>query len=208
MLKLYFSPGACSLGSHIALEESGAPYEIERINFKDNQQRSAGYLSINPKGRVPVLLTDRGTLTESPVILDYIGRTYPQANLVPSDSFVHAEMQSFNIFLTSTVHIAFAHVFRPSRYADGDDAAAAMKVKAKTSIHDYFGLIEERFADGRPFVCGEQYTVADPYLLVFSRWLDRSDLGPVDAFPKVAVHRKRMEERAAVKKVLAVEAAA
>lgn len=86
-------------------------------------------------------------------------------------------MQAFNVFLTSTMHVAFAHVFRPTRYADGDDASAAMRAKAGTSIDEYFSLIEEKLADSRPYVHGDLYTVSDPYLLVFSRWLDRSNLG-------------------------------
>jgi glutathione S-transferase len=209
MLKLYYSPGACSLASHIALEESGAEYETRRVNFKVNEQRGPDYLRINPKGRVPVLVTDRGVLTESPVILGYVAQTFPEAKLADNDdSFVFGDMQAFNVFLTSTVHIAFAHVFRPTRYADGDEASAAMRAKAGTSIDEYFSLIEEKLADGRPYVHGDRYTVSDPYLLVFSRWLDRSNLGPVEKFPMVAAHRKRVEDRKAVRTVLERETAA
>ncbi|MFM9981822.1 MAG: glutathione S-transferase N-terminal domain-containing protein, partial [Burkholderiales bacterium] len=79
MLKLFYSPGACSLASHIALEEAGAPYELMRLNFKADDQRKPEYLKVNPKGRVPALVTDRGTLTESPAILAYIAQTFPAA---------------------------------------------------------------------------------------------------------------------------------
>jgi glutathione S-transferase len=203
MMKLYYSPGACSLASHIALEESGAEYETQRVSFKGNEQRSAQYLMINPKGRVPVLVTDRGILTESPVILGYVAQAFPQAKLADNDDrFAFADMQAFNVFLTSTVHVAFTHVFRPTRFADGDDAAAAMRAKAGESIDDYFSLIEAKLADDRPYVHGDGYTVSDPYLLVFSRWLDRSNLGPVEKFPLVAAHRRRLEDRAAVRTVL------
>lgn len=207
MLNLYYSPGACSLASHIVLEESKAPYTLQRVDLKAGEQRSPEYLKINPKGRVPALKTDRGILTESPVILGYIAQAYPEAGLADlGDGFALADMQAFNLFLTATVHVAFAHVFRPTRYADGDAAAAAMRTKASASLDDCFGLIEGKMSDGRPYVHGDRYTISDPYLLVFSRWLDRADLGPVDKFPLVAAHRKRIEARPAVQKVLSDEA--
>lgn len=208
MMKLYYAPGACSLASHIVLEEAGAEYERHRVDTKNNQQRSPEYLKINPKGRVPTLVTDRGTLTESPVIMGYIAQTFPQAKLANNeDSFAFGDMQAFNVFLTSTVHIAFAHVFRPARYADGEETAAAMKAKASASIDEHFGMIDSKLSDGRPYVHGEHYTISDPYLLVFSRWLDRANLGPVDKFERVAAHRRRIEARPAVQRVLAAEAA-
>ena len=99
-------------------------------------------------------------------------------------------------------------MFRPTRYGDGDATAAAMRVKASASLDDSFAIINRKLSDGRPYVHGDQYTVSDPYLLVFSRWLDRAELGPVDKFPLVAAHRRRLEARAAVQKVLATEAQA
>jgi glutathione S-transferase len=206
MLTLYYSPGACSLASHIALEEANAPYTTHRVDLKNGEQRSPEYLKINFKGRVPALMTDRGVLTESPVILGYVAETFPGAKLANlDDSFAFGKMQAFNLFLTATVHIAFAHVFRPSRYGDGDDTAAAMRAKSSATLDDSFAIIDKKLSDGRPFVHGDQYTVSDPYLLVFSRWLDRANLGPVDKFPLVAAHRQRIEARPAVQKVLAAE---
>ena len=208
MLKLYYAPGACSLASHIVLEEAGPKYERHRVDTKNNQQRTPEYLKLNPKGRVPTLVTDRGILTESPVIMGYIAQTFPEAKLADnSDSFAFADMQAFNLFLTATVHIAFAHIFRPIRYGEGDETAAAMKVKASATIDDCFGMIDAKMSDGRPYVHGDQYTISDPYLLVFSRWLDRAG-GPIDKFERVAAHRKRIEARPAVQRVLAAEAAA
>lgn len=208
MLRLYYSPGACSLASHIALEEAKAPFTTQRVDLKNGEQRSAGYLKVNPKGRVPALETDGGILTESPVILEYIAQTFPEARLAPGNgSFAFRDMQAFNLFLTATVHIAFAHVFRPMRYGEGEVTTAAMKDKAKSSLHEYFDLIDKRMSDGRPYAHGDQHTISDPYLLVFSRWLDRADLGPVDKFEHVASHRKRMEARPAVQRALATETA-
>ena len=112
MLKLYYSPGACSLASHVALEEAKASYTTRRVDLKNGEQRSPEYLKINPKGRVPALATENGILRESPVILRYIAQTFPAAKLANNDdNFAFGDMQAFNLFLTATVHIAFVMIF-------------------------------------------------------------------------------------------------
>ncbi|WMT74610.1 hypothetical protein [Bradyrhizobium sp. Ash2021] len=85
-------------------------------------------------------------------------------------------MQAFNLYLATTVHVTFAHVFRPTRYGDGDAVATAMRVKATAMLDDAFEMIDKKTLDGRRCVHGDDYTISDPYLLVFSRWLDRSKL--------------------------------
>src|ERR1700754_3929321 len=96
MFKLYYGPGTCALASHIALEEVGAAYTTERLDMKNNQQNSPEYLAINPKGRVPALVTDRGVLTETPAMLAFIAQSFPQAKLAPSDDpFAFAQAQAF-----------------------------------------------------------------------------------------------------------------
>ena len=95
MFKLYYAPGTCARASHIALEEAGASYTAERLDFKNSQQTTPQYLAINPKGRVPALVTDRGTLTETPAILAFIAQSFPQARLMPDDPFAFAQAQSF-----------------------------------------------------------------------------------------------------------------
>src|SRR4051794_35789547 len=98
------------LATHIALEEAGAPYEAVRVDFGSQAQRSPEYLAVNPKGRVPALVTDRGTLTETPGLLLFVAQRFPQAELAPlSDSFALAQVQEFNSYLCSTVHVAHAH---------------------------------------------------------------------------------------------------
>src|SRR5262249_8401130 len=102
MYKLYYAPGTCALASHIALEEAGADYTAVRLDFKANQQQSPDFLKLNPKGRVPALVTDRGILTENPAILAYIAQTFPAANLAPlDDPFAFAQVQSINSYLCS-----------------------------------------------------------------------------------------------------------
>src|SRR5947209_20001092 len=125
MLKLYYAPGTCALASHIALEEAGASYETVRLNFKNEDQKKPEYLAINPKARVPALVTDRGILTETPAILAYIAQSFPRAQLAPlDDPFAFARVQAFNSYLCSTVHVAHAHRMRGYRWADAPAARA------------------------------------------------------------------------------------
>jgi len=206
MLKLFYSPGACSLASHIALEEAGADYEAVRVDLKAGEQNKPEYRKLNPKGRVPALATDRGVLTESPVILGYIAQTHPAAKLAPNDdSFAFGDMQAFNMFLATSVHVAFAHAFRPERYVKGEAGVAAAKAKVPEALDEYFEQVEARLSDGRPFVHGDAYTVSDPYLLVFTRWFERDGLGRPDRFPRTLEYRRRIEAREATRKVLADE---
>ena len=116
MLTLYFAPHTCALATHIVLEEVGAAYVTKRIDFASNQQRSPDYLEINPKGRVPALVTDRGILTETPAMLVYVAQSFPTAGLAPiDDPFLFAEIQSFNSYLCSHLHVAHAHRMRGHR---------------------------------------------------------------------------------------------
>ena len=122
MFKLYYAPGTCALASHIALEEAGADYTAERLDFKNNQQTTPDYLAINPKGRVPALVTDTGILTETPAILAFIAQSFPKAKLAPlDDPFAFAQVQSFNSYLCSTVHVSHAHKMRGYRWATRGD---------------------------------------------------------------------------------------
>ena len=206
MLKLFYSPNACSLASHIVLEETGADYELVETSTKAGKQRTPQFLAINPKGKVPALLTDKGVLTENPVILGYVAQSFPDAKLAPNDdSFAFGDMQAFNMFLSATVHVAFAHHFRPGRYVDGDEHQAAVKAKAPEAVREHFALIEAKLVDGRSWVHGEDYTTSDPYLLVFARWYTEQGFGDLSDFTHLAAHRRRVEARPAVQRALAAE---
>ena len=200
MIKLYYSPGACSLASHLALEEAGAEYTAERVNFAANQQQSPEYKAINPKGRVPAMVTDRGVLTETPAILAYIAQSYPNAKLAPSDPFAFAQMQAFNSYLCSTVHVAHAHKGRGTRWADDPAAIAEMKRKVPESVGACFDLIEKGL--NGPWAMGDSFTVSDPYLFTLSGWMEGDSLD-LSRYPKVMDHRRRMLARPAVRKVMA-----
>jgi glutathione S-transferase len=203
-MKFYTAPHSCALASHIALEEVGAPYETVRVNFGANEQRGTSYLSVNPKGRVPSLVTERGVLTETPAMLFYIAQTHPAVKLAPlDDAWALAQVQAFNSYLCSTVHVAHAHRMRGYRWADDPAAIEAMKKKVPQSVGECFDLIEREMFKG-PFVFGDVYTISDPYLFTIAQWWELDGL-KASRFPKLAAHRDRMRERPAVKRALAME---
>ncbi len=197
MLTLYYAPNTCALASHIALEDAGAEYETKRISFQSGDQRSPGYLKINPKGRVPALVTDQGILTETPAILAFVAQTHPQAKLAPQDAYGFAQIQAFNSYLCSTVHVAHAHRPRGSRWADDPAAIEAMKAKVPQTMSECFALIEGEMFKG-PWVMGESYTICDPYLYTITRWLP-GDGVDIAKFPRIQEHFRRMSERPSVK---------
>lgn len=204
MLTFYFSQGSCALASLIALEEAGLAYEPRKLNLKENDQRSLDYLAINPKGRVPALVTDRGVITETPAILAYIAQIAPQAKLAPlDDPFEFARLQAFNNYLCSTVHVNHAHGGRGARWADDPAAHAAMKAKVPQTMAASFELIEEKMFAG-PWVMGEQYSVADPYFFTMTNWLRGDGVDPM-RFTKATAHYARMIERPAVQAALTIE---
>lgn len=201
MLKLYFSPQSCALASHIALEEAGAEYQAVRVDFASGEQRQPDYLKVNPKGRVPALLTDRGILTETPAILFYIAQTHPKSGLaILDDPFEIGRLQAFTSYLCSTVHVAHAHRIRGYRWADDEASFVDMRRKVPQTVGECFHLIEREMFAG-PWVMGERFSIADPYLYTLATWLESDGIDP-SRFPKIADHRQRMTARPAVAKVL------
>jgi glutathione S-transferase len=202
MLKLFYSPGTCALASRIALEDAGADYEIVRVDFSKQEQRSPEYLKINPKGRVPSLATDKGVLTETPAILVYIAQTFPEAGLAPlDDPYAFAEMQAFNTYIASTVHVNHAHGRRGARWANDQSSFEDMKSKVPETMASAMELIEFGMLEG-PWVMGETYTVADPYLFTMSRWLE-GDGVDINTLPRIKDHMERMSTLESVKRALA-----
>lgn len=207
LLKLYYAKNACSLASHITLEEAGARYEAKRIDFQKGDQQSPDYLKINPKGRVPALVTDRGILTETPAILAYIAQSHPDAKLAAlNDPYAFAQAQSFNAYLCATVHVAHAHRVRGARWVDAADTGAidAMKRKVPETVTACFEMIDRNMFKG-PWVMGETFTVCDPYLFTIANWLENDGVD-TKRFPRIIEHRSRVGEREATKRALAMEA--
>jgi glutathione S-transferase len=155
---------------------------------------------------VPSLVTPRGIITETPAILAFIAQSFPDAGLAPPDDpFAFAQIQSFNSYLCSTVHVAHAHRVRGYRWADDPEALASMKKKVPETVGGCFKLIESQMLRG-PWVMGESYSIADPYLFTIAQWLE-SDGVDIARFPRVNDHFTRMAERANVRKAIAEELA-
>ena len=203
MIKLFYASDTCSLASHIALEDAGADYSTARISFANDEQRKPEYLAINPKGRAPALVTDKGVLTETPAILAFIAQSFPQARLAPlDDPFGFAEVQAFNSYLCSTLHVAHAHRMRGNRWADDPAAIADMQRKVPQSVGACYEIVEHEMLG--PWVMGDAFSICDPYLFTLAQWMEADGVDPL-RFPKVRDHRKRMSERAAVKEAIAEE---
>ena len=204
MLTFYYARDTCALASHIALEDAGAEYYLRRIRFDRQEQQDPDYLELNPKGRVPSLVTERGVLTETPAILAYIAQLYPAAGIAPlMDPFAFAQIQAFNSYLCSTLHVAHAHRMRGHRWADEPEAHAAMQRKVPEAVGDCYAYIENEVFAG-PFVMGKSYTIADPYLFTLAQWMEGDGVDPAD-FPKVVAHREMMLQRKTVQDALSAE---
>ena len=200
---LYYAPDSCALASHIALEEAAADVDYVRLDLYKGDSHHPAYLKLNPKGRVPVMVTERGVLSESPAILAWIAQTWPQANLVPqNDPWGVAQVNSFNCFLSGTLHgIGYAGIFRAARFADGEESQAAVKDKAYQTVTETLGMIEGKLVADQ-WVHGADYTSSDVYLAVLYGWrrsLDR-ELSP---FPKIAALEARVLARPAVERAIA-----
>lgn len=198
-LTFYYSPGACSLAPHIALEEAQADFEPVRVRLADGEQNTPEYRRINPKGRVPALADGEWALTENPAILRFIARRYPNAGLWPDDPRDEGRCAEWLAWLASTIHVAYAHVRRAERYASDPKAIEDVTAKGRETCRQVWSEVDRRLHRG-PWAVGERYSVADPYLLVFWTWGRGPTLGfdmPRD-FPSWTAHAHRMAERPAV----------
>lgn len=204
MLKLYFSPGACSLVSHTALHEAGAEHEAERVDFASNQQRSADYLAINPHGRVPTLVTDQGTITENLAILGYIADRFGTPGSIPrGDAFETAKATQLIAWLSGTVHAtAFAALFRPARFTPDESLHPGIKEGAHAALSSHFVELDDLCGDG--WLTGGDYTAADTYAAVFYRWA-RAAKFDLSLYPRWAALVGRVAERPAFVRAIAHE---
>jgi glutathione S-transferase len=201
MLTLYYSPGACSMASHITLEEAGAQYTPQQILTSKGEQRSPEYLKINPRGKVPALKLDDGSvLTENVAILIYLARSFPDKKLVPDKVEDAVKGLSHMAWFSNTVHPTFAHIVRPERFTKKADGADGVKEAAKET---YWGCMQEidSILAGKQWMLGDQFTVCDPYALVFYGWGGRVGL-PMAELKNYTAHKDRLLKRPAVQKVL------
>jgi glutathione S-transferase len=203
MLKLYYSPGACSLVPHIALEEAGADYEAVRVTLAKGEHLQPDYLAINPRARVPSLETDRGIITENPAVINYIADLHQAAGSVPrGDAFAAARCNELLCWFASSVHIAFAEIWRGSRFTDDESLWPALEQGGRKVLERQFDEIEALCVDEWLVPAG--YTAADGYGLTFFRWGRRIgfDMG---RYPRWAELAGRILERPAVQRALEAE---
>ena len=197
MLTLYYAPGACSLASHIVLEESGEKYEGKRVDLAKGEQRTEAYLKIHPLGRVPALLLDNGEpLTENTAILPYLGKRF---GLWPKDPLAEAKALSMIGYFASSVHPAHAHISRPERYATDKSYFPDIQEQGKKTFHGYLKQIDGMLG-GRQWL-SDQYSVLDPYGFLFYTWGVRREL-PMGELKSYTAFKDRMLQRPAVRRVV------
>lgn len=204
-IKLFYSPGACSLAPHIVLEELETDYTLELVSIPEGKTQSPEYLKVNPKGRVPALYVDGPILTEAPAILFYLGMSDEAKELLPTDtSSLSRCMEWFN-WLSGTVHsLAFGQLWRPERFSNDASHYNAISEKARQNIADAFSAIEEKFRE-KNWAVNEKYSVVDPYILVFYRWGNRIGIDMRTTYPYWTKHALRVVDRPAVLRALQQE---
>jgi glutathione S-transferase len=198
-MKLYYSPGACSLSPHIALLEAGLPYDLVKVDLKAKQlENGDDYLKVNPKGQVPALGLDSGELvTEGPVIVQMIADKVSAKNLAPArDSAERYKLQEWLNFITTEVHKNFGPMFSPVL---ADDAKAFFKDR----VMGKFKYIDGQLP-GRDYLMGKQFTVADGYLFTMLCWADRMKFD-LSALPNLLAYKARVGARPMVQQALTKE---
>lgn len=203
MLKLYFSPGACSMASHIGLEELGVPYDKEPTLLAKGEQKTQAYLQVNPRGKVPALEVDGQVLTENTAILTYLASRYPEKNLLPKDLLAQARCISTMAWFSNTVHPSYRQTMRPERFAEAEAAHAAVKETGKKTFFECCKEIDSML-HGKQWIMGDQFTVVDGYALVFYGWGMRGKL-PMEDLKNYTTWKNRMLQRPAVHRVLQEE---
>jgi len=198
-MKLFFSPGACSLSPRIVLEELGLPYESERVDLKAKKTASgADYAALNPKGYVPALQLDSGELlTEGPAIVQYLADQVPAKGLAPANgTLARYQLQSWLTFIGTELHKNFSPFFNPAASED-------WKAGARANLERRLGYVNEQLAS-RPYLMGDAFSAADAYLFVVLNWtrMLKIDLAP---WPNVAAFLARVGQRPAVQAALKAE---
>jgi glutathione S-transferase len=200
MLKLFYSPGACSIVTHIALEEAGAEFEPVRVTLAQGEHLKPEYLDVNPHARVPALATDGGVVTENIAILNLIADLYEAPGSVPRDDPVAAARCNELLgWFASSVHISFAQIWRGERFTDDQTLWPAIKDGGIKALEKQFAEIEQR--SGESWLVEGHFTAADSYALTFFRWGRRigMDMG---GYPDWAALNERVLERPAVQRML------
>ena len=198
-MDLHYTPGTVSIAVAIALEEAGIAYTPHLVDFASGAQTGDAYLAINPKGRVPTLVTNKGILTETGAILDYIGTLAPA--MIPNDPYQAARMREVMYYIASTMHVAHAHKVRGNRWADLEASFADMRAKVPLTVAASCAYLESEYPLA-PFVLGADLSLADPYLFVVASW-GKGDGVDMSAYPKLSAYLTAMNPRPSVQAVIA-----
>jgi glutathione S-transferase len=199
-MKLYYSPGACSLAPHIVLREAGESVTLEKVDLREKKTETGDdFWAVNPKGYVPVLQLDDGAvLTEGAVIQQYIADRSPERRLAPPrGSLERLRLEELLVFISTELHKSFTPLFAATT---PDDAKPAFLEK----IGKHYDVIEETLSDGRPYLTGEDFTIADAYLFVMTTW-NRSSGINMSRWPKLSALAERVRKRPAVQAALHAE---
>ncbi len=200
MMKLYYGAGACSLASHITLEETGAAYETYAVNMAKREHKSPEYMKIHPHGKVPALQLDDAVIIENVAIQNYLAKSFPEANLAPRDPLAESRWLGVNAWMSNTVHPSFGRWNRPVNFTPDESAHAQIRELGKQAFWENLQEIDRRL-DGQRWMNGDQYTTSDPYALVFYGWGLRPQL-PMKELKSFTAFKDRMLERPAVRTVL------
>ncbi len=199
MYEFYYGKGSIAFAVLIALEEVGAEYELQFVDFARGEQLSEGYLSKNPKGRVPLLITPDGAISETPAILSYLAAEFPEKNLAPKGHYEYAKMQEYLSYFASTFHVNHAHKFRGYRWSDDEKAHESMVAKVPETMNASAKYVDENLLK-LPYLLGE-YSVADMHLYAISNWFEIDGVN-VNDYPKLSVWLHEMNKRDAVKRAI------
>lgn len=197
-MKLYYAPGACSLSPHIVLEESGLPFELEKVDLQTKETASGhDFYLVNTKGSVPALELDDGqVLTEGAAIVQYLGDQVPEKELIPLPKTMerYRVMEWLN-FIATELQKSFTPIFNP--------AYTSCREEAKKTLLRQFDFVDRRLT-GKSYVMGERFTVVDAYLFTISTWIEAAELS-VDQWKALLAYRKRISERPAVCRAMMAE---
>ncbi len=201
-MKLYYAPGACSIGIHVLLEEIGRPYDSERLSLQQGQQYQPAFTAINPKSKVPTLVRDDGSvLTEFPAIAYWLARANPSANLLPDDLDQQTRALELTDYVVATIHMqGFGRQFRPSNFTPNAADEETVKARGKQIAEQGFALLNTAL-EGKLYALGT-FSFADAAIFYVSFWSKRVD---IVLPPALAAHFARMTARPAVQRVLQQE---
>lgn len=201
-MKLYYAPGACSIGIHVLLEEIGQPYELEAVNLREGAQHKPEYAATSPKSKVPALLRDDGTLlTEYPAIAYWLARANPSSNLLPDNIDQQARALEIMDYCVATMHMqGFARLFRPANFSPDPAQEEAVKARGKEIAIKGFDTLNATL-EGKDYAIGP-FSIADSAVFYVEFWAGRVGI-PLPA--NCAAHFERMKARPAVQRTMQQE---